>query len=79
VYSYLLLSPLHFNKLEFHPLKDYLCQIWLKLAQWFWRGRFLNDPIPSLHFCDYLLIEENPVLYLNKFQFPSPNDHVYQV
>jgi hypothetical protein len=21
-----------------------LCQVWLKLAQWFWRGRLLNDP-----------------------------------
>ena len=22
--------------------KDALCQVWLKLAQWFWRRRFLN-------------------------------------
>jgi hypothetical protein len=25
-----------------------LCQVWLKLALWFWRKRFLNDPIPFL-------------------------------
>jgi hypothetical protein len=35
--------PLHLNKLESPPLKDDLCQVWLKVAQWFWR-RFLNDP-----------------------------------
>jgi hypothetical protein len=32
--------------------------------QWFWR-RFLNDPIPFLHFCDYLPFEEDLTLYLN--------------
>ena len=32
---------LHLNKLE-SPLKDALCQVWLKLAQWFWRRRFFN-------------------------------------
>jgi hypothetical protein len=38
--------------------KDDLCQIWLKLVQWFWR-RFLNDPTPFLHFCDYHHFEED--------------------
>ena len=28
---------LYLNKLEFPPPKDALCQVWLKLAQWFWR------------------------------------------
>jgi hypothetical protein len=32
------------NKLESSPIKDDLCQAWLKLAWWFWRSRFLNDP-----------------------------------
>jgi hypothetical protein len=36
--------PLGLNKLESLSPKDDLCQVWLKLAQWFWRGRFLNDP-----------------------------------
>ena len=31
----------HLNKLESPSPKDVLCQIWLKLAQWFWR-RFYN-------------------------------------
>jgi hypothetical protein len=30
-------NPLHFNNLEYPPPKDDLCQVWLKLAQWFWR------------------------------------------
>jgi hypothetical protein len=28
---------LHLNKLESPTPKDDLCQVWLKLAQWFWR------------------------------------------
>ena len=30
---------LHLNKLKSPPPKDALCQVWLKLAQWFWRRR----------------------------------------
>jgi hypothetical protein len=54
------------------------CQVWLKLAQWLWR-RFLNDPTPFLHFCDYHPFEEDLALYLNKLDFPSSNDNLYQV
>ena len=32
----------HLNKLKFPPCKDALCQVWLKLARWFWKRRFLN-------------------------------------
>jgi hypothetical protein len=42
------------------------------LAQWFWRRRFLNDPTPFLHFCDYLPLEKDLALHLNKLEFPSP-------
>jgi hypothetical protein len=35
-------AALHFNKLESPHPKDNLCQVWLKLAQWFGRRRFLN-------------------------------------
>ena len=31
---------LHLNKLESLSLRDTLCQVWLKLAQWFWRRRW---------------------------------------
>jgi hypothetical protein len=71
--------PLPLKKLKSSPSKDDLCQVWLKLAQWFWRKRLLNDPIPFLHFCDYLPFEENLALYLNKLAFSSPKDNLYQV
>jgi hypothetical protein len=71
--------PLHLYKLESSLPKDDLCQVWLKLVQWFWRRRFLNDPTPFLHFCDYLPFEEDMALYLNKLKFPSPKDKLYQV
>jgi hypothetical protein len=69
--------PLHLNKLESPSPKDDVYQVWLKLAQWFWRKRFLNDPIPFLHFCDYLPLEEELVLYLNELEFPLPKDNLY--
>ena len=33
---------LHLQKLESPSPKDALCQVWLKLVQWFWRRRFFN-------------------------------------
>jgi hypothetical protein len=36
-------NPLHLYKLKFPSPKDDLYQVWLKLVQWFWRRRFLND------------------------------------
>ena len=71
-------NPLHFNNLESPPPQDDLCQVWLRLAQWFWR-RFLYDPTPFLNFCDYLPFEEDLTRYLNKLEFPSPKDNLYQV
>jgi hypothetical protein len=71
-------NPCNLNELEFPPSKDDLCQVWLKLAQWFWK-RFLNDNIPFLPFCDYLPFEEGLALYLNKLEFPSPKENLYQI
>jgi hypothetical protein len=71
--------PLLLNKFESHSLKDNLCQVWLKLAQWFWRRRFLNDPTPFLHFCDYRPFEEDLALYLSKLEFPLPKYNLHQV
>jgi hypothetical protein len=56
-----------------------LCQVWLKLAQWFWKRRFFKDSTLFLNFCDYLLFEEELALYLNKIEFPSSKDNLYQV
>jgi hypothetical protein len=71
--------PLRLNKLESPLPKDDLCQVWLKLAQWFWRRKFLNDTNPFLDFCDYLPVEEDLALYLNKLDFTSSKDNLYQV
>jgi hypothetical protein len=71
--------PLPLNKLEFPLSKDNLCQVWLKLAHWFWRRKFLNDPTPILYFCDYLPFEVDLALYLNKLESPLPKDNLYQV
>jgi hypothetical protein len=41
--------------------------------------KIVKWPIPFLHFCDYLPLEEDLALYLNEFEFPLPKDNVYQV
>ena len=45
---------LHLNRLESTSLKDALCQVWLKLVQWFLRRRFFL--ISSMYFCYFLII-----------------------
>jgi hypothetical protein len=82
LYYYLPLErglPLSLNKLESPSPKDDLCQVWLKLALWFWRRRLLNDPTPFLHFFYYLPFDEDLALYLNKLECPSPKNNLYQV
>ena len=49
---------LHLNKLESPSRKDALCQIYLKLAQWFWRRRFLNFLNVISLFGNYFLLEQ---------------------
>ena len=44
----------HLNKLESPSQKDVLCQVWLKLNQWFWRGRFKKVVNFILSFPKYL-------------------------
>jgi hypothetical protein len=66
---------LHLNKFRSTFLKNDLFRVWLKLAQWFWRRRLLNDPTPFLYFSDYFPFEEDLALYLNKLEFLSPKDN----
>ena len=40
----------HLNKLEPPSPKNALCHVWSKLAQWFWRIRFLNLSMYSRYF-----------------------------
>ena len=42
--------------------KDVLCQVWLKLAQWFWRRRFLNFVNVFSLFRNYLPLEKGPFI-----------------
>ena len=55
---------LHLNKLEFPSPKDDLCQVWLKLTQWFWRRRFLKFVNVFLHFRNYLPLEKGGALLI---------------
>ena len=71
---------LHFNKLESPSPKDALCQVWLKLAQWFWRRRFLNFVNGFSLFRNYLPLEKGGVLFKKKqLKSPLPKDALCQV
>ena len=67
------------NKHESPSPKDALCQIWLKLAQWFWRRRFFNFVNVFSLFPNYFLLEKDGTLHLNKLGFPSTKETLCQV
>ena len=66
-------------KIESNSPKDALCQVWLKLAQWFWRRRFLNFANVFSLFYNYLPLEKIRALHLNKLESPLPKDALCQV
>ena len=70
---------LHLYKLESPSPKDALCQVWLKLAYWFWRRRFLKFVNLFSLFRNYLPLEKGGALLLNKLESPSPKDALCQV
>ena len=61
-------------KLESPSFNDALCQAWLNLAQWFWRGRFLNLVNVFSLFYYYLSLKIGIALHLNKFETHLPKD-----
>ena len=65
---------LYLNIHELHSPKDALCQIWLKLAQWFLRRIFKDFVNVFSLFRNYLPLEKGGALRLNKFEYPSPKD-----
>ena len=65
---------IHLNKHESPSSKDTLCQVWLKLGQWFLRRRFLNILDRNLLFRYYLPLEKDVALHLNKLESPSAKD-----
>ena len=71
---------LHLNNFESEvSSKDALRQICLKLAQWFWRRRFLNFVNVFSLIRNYLPLEKGGALHLNKLESPSPKDALCQV
>ena len=70
---------LNLNKLESPSPEDALCQVWLKLAQWFWRRKFFNFVNVFSQFIYYLPLEKDRALHLNKIESPSPKDALCQV
>ena len=71
----------HLNKLKFSSPKDALCQVWLKLTQWFGGRRFLYFVDVFLLFHNYLPSERETALYFsnNKLESPSLKDALCQV
>ena len=67
------------NKLESPSPKDALCQVWLKLAQWFWRRRFFNFVNVFSLFRNYLPLEMGGALHLNKLESPSLKEALCQI
>ena len=68
----------HFNKLESSSPKNALCQVLLKLAQWFWKSFYFILVNVFLLFHNYLAWKWR-VLHLNKFESHSPKDALYQI
>ena len=50
---------LHLNKVQSPLLKDALCQVWVKSAQWLWRRRFFNFVNVFSVFRNYLPLEKS--------------------
>ena len=77
----LFLKNLIVSGLSLHEFEMYYasCQVWFKLAQWFWRSRFLNFVNLYLLFRNYLPLENGMALHLNKLESPSPKDALCQV
>ena len=84
-FSFLLLYPrgtglaIHLNKVEFPYPKNALCQVWLTLAQWLGRRRFLNFINVFSLFWFYLHLEKGGNLHLCKFESTLPKDTLCQV
>ena len=69
----------YLNKLEFPSPKGALCQVWYKLAQWFWKRRFLNFIDVSLVLHNYLPLVKGMAHQVNKLESSSPKDTLCHV
>ena len=71
-------EPFNLKKLESPLPKETLCQVWLKLVQWFCRRRFFKFVNVFSPFRNYLPLKEDEALNMNKLEFPSPKDDFCQ-
>ena len=72
---------LYLDKLESPSPNNTLYQVWLNLAKWSWRRRFLKFINVLLLLCCYLSLEKGNALQLklNKLEFPSHKDALCQI
>ena len=60
---------LHLNKLNSPSAKDDFCQVWLKLANWFWRKRYLKFVDVFCYFVIYMSLWK----WAGPFKLDSPS------
>ena len=70
---------LHMNKIEIPLPKNALCQVWLKLTQWFWSRRVFKVFNVFSLFPNYLPFEKCVALHLQKLESPFPGSNLCQV
>ena len=70
---------LHLHKRAIPSPKDALCQVWLKLAQWFWKIIFFNLSNVFSLFRNYLPMEKGMAHLLQKLESPLSKDALCQV
>ena len=68
----------YLTKLESPSLKDALCQVFLKLAQWFSRRRIKNFVNVFLVLRNYPPLVKGLALKVNKFESPTPKGTLCQ-
>jgi hypothetical protein len=66
------------NKIDSTLCQEGIMYIWDFMVLWFMRKKYVNDPTLFLHFCDHPLFEKHLALHLNKLEFPSCMNGLYQ-
>ena len=56
-----------------------MCQVWLKLAQWFWRRFFKIFVNVFSLFRNYLTLQKGGTLHLNKIEYPLSKNALCKV
>ena len=67
------------TKLKSPSPNDALCKVWLKLAKWFLRSRFLNFANLFSLFRNFFHLEQGVDFYFSKLEFPLYKDALCQV